>query len=135
MYIIVTIFLTSLVGLCGMILCRGWEIKKGKMSPATEGVILFSKQEIQQLSEICYSCIPKEYARRLMNTAVHHGKGFSQKAMMSLGNSSASKRVHAFIDSIRGKYIIREDSKKPSSAFIQDILAHKEQFRNNNEEL
>ena len=128
------IFTTSLVGLCGMVLYRQWEIKNGK-ALVTQNINepLFPMKEIMALAEKCYTCVPREYTLRLLERASVHGKNIIQKSTQLLEQSPIKKRLHAVIDAIKGKHII-ERGVRPSSPFIQDILAHKEQIRNNNRE-
>ena len=133
MYIIVTIFLTSLVGLCGMILYRIWEIKKERILPRTNfNEPFFSKEEIKMLTQKCYSCIPKEYLAHVREKVIVFSKMILQKIMIFIENAPVTKHIRRFTDAVRGRHVI-QNSTKPSSAFIQDILARKEQVRSNME--
>lgn len=114
-----------------MIFYRGWEIKKGKVMMAVNmEEPLFPTQEIVEIAQKCYSCVPKEHISRALGKTSIHGKKILQKSITALENTPIKKRAHEFIDNIKGRQVIRQNA-KPSSAFIQDILAHKEHIRNN----
>ncbi|MBI2109508.1 MAG: hypothetical protein HYT93_05095 [Parcubacteria group bacterium] len=131
MFIILSVFFISLAGLSGMILFRRWEIKKGKVLAATSlNEPFFSEQEIKMLVQRCYTCIPREYFLRLLGTMSIHGKDTTQKLVSLIQNSLLHQRIRVCIEAVKGKYKIQHGT-RPSSPFIQDILAHKEQIRNN----
>lgn len=129
MYLLI-LFLTSFVGLCAIILYRGWEIKKGKvLIHIIADKPIFSLHEIKSVVEKCYSYIPKEFLLHVFEIVISHGRKMFQKSVITLERLPIRNRLYTFIAEIKGRQGIRSND-RPSSAFIQDILKHKEQIRN-----
>ena len=133
MYLLI-VFFTSFIALGAMIWHRKREIDHGKVAFSHNNARpFFSVQEITEEVRKCYACVPHQNILSVLKQLKERGLRILSQLFDLVQNMPLKKRVHSIIDAVRGKQEIYA-SDRPASPFIKDILAHKEQIRNNNKE-
>ncbi len=134
MYILIVIFLTSLVGLLAMILYRRWELKTGKISGSKD-----TNSPLFPMHELCgelhegYKKLPKEQAEQILKKVYHNSKHTVGKSSQFLKNAPIKKHIDRVVNSVKGKQELAPN-KKSTSPFIKDILEHKKKIQEENKE-
>lgn len=128
----IVLFLTSLSALLGMIFFRAWEIKKGRVNVASDGAEkIFDASELKQEIQGIYALLPQHLFSRAVTYIVERTVSVSRQ-FISFVKKIILAYAHRIIKYVKGRQ--RIEMRNQSSAFIKDILAHKERIRSTQEQ-